>query len=93
MRLRTPQDIEQLERDLCSLTRCERPDPLLLRCRPFVHFRSAALSHMASPGSTRLAAGQRVHFWLVGLVICVQEVYADGSLDACIDSVEIMIDI
>jgi len=93
MRLQTPQDIALLEQDLSRQMRCERADLMVLRSRPFVDFRSAALAHMATPGSTCLASGQRFHFWLVGLAICVQEVHADGSLEACIDPLEIMIDI
>ena len=93
MRLRTPQDIALFEKEICIHTKCERSDPLLLRSRPFVNFRSAALAHMASPGSARLAAGQRVHFWLAGLAISVDEIHADGSLDAHVDLLDITIDI
>jgi len=74
-------------------TKCERSDPLLLRSRPFVDFRCAALAHMASPGSACLAVGQRFHFWLVGLAINVDEIHADGSLDAHVDLLDIPIDI
>jgi hypothetical protein len=93
MRLQTPQDLLLFEQDLCGLLQCERPDPLLLRSRPFVDFRSAALAHMASPGSTPLEAGQRIHFWLVGLAIRVEAVHPDGCLDACIDPLEVAVDI
>ena len=93
MHLQTPQDIMLLEQDLSHQMRSERADLMLLRCRPFVDFRTTVLAHMAAPGSTCLAPGQRVHFWLAGLAICVQEVYPDGSLDACIDQLDILMDI
>ena len=94
MRLHSPDDLILLEQELCHRMGCERTDPLLLRSRPFVTFRNAALSHMASPGSTSsIAPGQRVHFWLVGLAICVEGVHPDGSLDARIDPLELLIDI
>jgi len=48
---------------------------------------------MASPGSACLAVGQRFHFWLVGLAINVDEIHADGSLDAHVDLLDIPIDI